>query len=205
MIPAGSLVLDLGGDKIRKRGQFDIEQYNVRVVYANISSAKRPDILADAAYVPFRSNSFDAIVCSELLEHVLDPPSVLREVHRLLRSQGEALICVPFLFRIHGAPHDYGRYTDYYWLQTLRMIGFYDIEIEEHGLFWSVIIDMLRSFFSHVTTEKRLWSVWTRRQLVRLAGLGRKAALRWEAKPEHQKHPFYSSFTTGFGIRAMKR
>ena len=123
-LPPGSRVLDLGGNKIRKRGHFDIERYDFRVVYADFSTAKRPDVQADAAYIPFKEGCFDAVICSELLEHVLDPLAVLREIHRVVRPGGTLLICVPFLFHIHGDPHDYGRYTDFYWSQTLKTSGF---------------------------------------------------------------------------------
>src|SRR5208283_5775198 len=65
-LPNGGLVLDLGGNRIAKRGLFDIEGYNLRVVYANLSAAKRPDVQAEAEYLPFTGGNFDAVVCSEL-------------------------------------------------------------------------------------------------------------------------------------------
>ena len=203
-LPPGSQVLDLGGNKFRKRGQFDIERYDLRVVYANLSTAKRPDVQAEAAYVPFRDGCFDAVICSELLEHVPDPPAVLREAYRVLREGGTLLICVPFLHRIHGDPYDYGRYTDFYWSQTLTTIGFEDIRIEKQGLFWSVLIDMLRGLIYQMAKEGRPRSAWMRRQLAQLVGWGRQAALAREARPKCQQHPFFNSFTTGFGIKAVK-
>ena len=152
----GSTILDIGGNKINKRGQFDIENYDLRVTYANLTTAKRPDVQSDAARLPFVNESFDAVVCSELLEHVPDPPSVLKEAFRVLRRGGVILICVPFIYQIHGDPYDFGRYTDYYWFYHLKEIGFNNIEIQKQGLFWSVLVDMLRGWWYDLDKTGRL-------------------------------------------------
>ena len=215
-IPSDSRVLDLGGNKVRKRGRFDIDRYGLRVFYANLTSAKKPDVQADAASVPFSANQFDALICAEMLEHVPDPPAVLRETHRVLRDGGVLLFSVPFLHRIHGDPFDYGRYTDTYWRETLEAIGFRDLNIERQGLFWSVFVDMLRDWLYNTGDEsssgRRRWSIFrimgaigTRVKLS--VGTG---AIGWALRraiardAQSQPHAFYSSFTTGFGVRAVK-
>ena len=45
--------------------------------------------------LPFRDGAFDRVYCSEVLEHVLDPESVIREMHRVLAPGGIAVISVP--------------------------------------------------------------------------------------------------------------
>ena len=90
-ISAGSLVLDLGGNRIGKRGVFDIEQYNFGVIYANLSRVKKPNVQSECSCLPFREAAFDAVICSELLEHVPCPPVVLSEIFRVLRKKGTLL------------------------------------------------------------------------------------------------------------------
>lgn len=51
--------------------------------------------VADAEGVPLKSASFDIILCLELIEHVLEPVSVLKEIRRLLRPNGRCLISTP--------------------------------------------------------------------------------------------------------------
>lgn len=203
-LPPGSRVLDLGGNKIRKRGHFDIKRYDLRVVYANRSTAKRPDVQADASHFPFKDGCFDAVVCSELLEHVPDPVAVLREAYRVLRENGALLICVPFLFHIHGDPYDYGRYTDHYWLENQAKIGFVDIEIERQGLFWSVLVDMLRSYVYEMQKEGRPKYRILRWFLLRMVAYGKRKALQLEQMEYFKYHPFFNSYTTGYGIIAQK-
>ena len=44
---------------------------------------------------PFAPESFDAIWCSEVLEHLFDPGFALREMHRVLKPGGRLLVTVP--------------------------------------------------------------------------------------------------------------
>lgn len=45
-------------------------------------------ILVDAAKLPFSNNSFDKIVMSEVIEHVVDEETVLKEINRVLKKGG---------------------------------------------------------------------------------------------------------------------
>ncbi|MBI4966315.1 MAG: class I SAM-dependent methyltransferase [Desulfomonile tiedjei] len=201
---AGSLVLDLGGNRVGKRGLFDIEKYNLNVVYANLSTAKQPHVQAEAAWLPLREESFDAVVCSELLEHVPDPLAVLGEAHRVLRGRGTLLVCVPFLARIHGDPYDFGRYTDYYWSEKLRAVGFTDIAIEHQGSFWSVLVDMARDLAYLNENSSLLGREWVRRLISRALGKAKQKAVEWDRSPDSCKVSVPEGYSTGFGIRAIK-
>ena len=50
---------------------------------------------ADIQHLPFDNNSFDLIVCAHVLEHVQDDREALRELERVLRPGGSALVMVP--------------------------------------------------------------------------------------------------------------
>lgn len=204
-LPAGCRVLDLGGKKTQKRGAFDLEQHGLQTVYANLAPETEPDILADAAHLPVEDAGFDAVICSELLEHVPDPPSVLHEAARVLRPGGILLLCAPFMMRIHGDPYDFGRYTDSYWRQQLDACGFGDITIEKQGLFWSVLAEMIRGHVWQMATDGLLRNGLKRRALLRLVRWARGQAYTRDAQPATAGHPFYSSYTTGFGIVAHKK
>lgn len=46
--------------------------------------------------LPFDANRFQAIWCSEVLEHLFDPAFALREMHRILKPRGFIMITVPY-------------------------------------------------------------------------------------------------------------
>lgn len=54
-----------------------------------------PVTAADLAHLPHPDASFDAVLCSEVLEHVADDRVALHELHRVLRPGGQLLVSVP--------------------------------------------------------------------------------------------------------------
>ena len=54
-------------------------------------------IQADAQRLPLKANSIDCVLCSEVLEHLVDPDQCIGEVHRVLKSGGVACFTTPCL------------------------------------------------------------------------------------------------------------
>lgn len=133
-------VLDVGGKKAHRRGTFRIPLTADRWVAVNIDPGVRPEVVGDAAMLPIASESFDRVVCCELLEHVADPAGVCREIHRVLVPGGCAVVTVPFLYPVHGDPFDFHRFTPG---QLERMLApFERVEVEPMGG-WSGTVGML--------------------------------------------------------------
>lgn len=76
------------------------------------------------------SESFDVIVCTEVLEHTLNPFAAAEEMHRLLKEGGILLVSVPFNLRIHGPLPDCWRFTEH----GLRALFSKFEEVELKGL-----------------------------------------------------------------------
>ncbi len=49
----------------------------------------------DAENTPFKDNSFDYIICTELLEHTINPQKVLKEIHRIIAMDGTIILTIP--------------------------------------------------------------------------------------------------------------
>ncbi len=72
------------------------------------------------------NDHFDYIICTEVLEHTLQPFSAVNEIRRILKPNGLVLVSTPFNFRIHGPLPDCWRFTEH----GLRAL-FKDFEIIE--------------------------------------------------------------------------
>ena len=93
-----------------------------------------PDtIYFDGNTWPVEDGSVDVVLCSETLEHVLEPSTLLHEARRSLRAGGRLIMTVPFAARWHFVPHDYWRYTPSSLDYLLRRAGFDQIGVYARG------------------------------------------------------------------------
>ncbi len=60
-----------------------------------VSSKKLKLVEGDVLKMPFKNNSFDKIICSEVLEHIPDDVKGLKEFTRVLKPEGIVAITVP--------------------------------------------------------------------------------------------------------------
>ena len=65
------------------------------------------DIVSDITKIPQPNGAFDAILCTEVLEHLPDPLEALRELSRLLRPGGTILLTAPFISNTHFSPYHF--------------------------------------------------------------------------------------------------
>lgn len=71
------------------------------------------DLIGDAHHLPFGDATLDAIVCTEVFEHLLDPPAAAAEICRVLKPGGRLVLTTRFCFPLHDRPADYWRFTSY--------------------------------------------------------------------------------------------
>ncbi len=55
----------------------------------------RADVVVDITEIPYEDDTFDVIYCSHVLEHVLDDQKAMRELSRVMRPTGWAVLQVP--------------------------------------------------------------------------------------------------------------
>jgi SAM-dependent methyltransferase len=91
---------------------------------------KHADRFYDGKTFPFSDGEFDAVLTSEVLEHVFNPDEFLSEINRVLRDGGVLLLTVPFVWDEHEQPFGYAPYSSFGLRHLLESHGF---EIIEHG------------------------------------------------------------------------
>lgn len=99
MISRHELVLDCGCGRR--------PEYFYNVVNYEIVDYDTTDVIGVGERLPFKDNSFDAVVSVAVLEHVRDPFICAQEISRVLKPGGELYCSVPFLQPYHGYPHHY--------------------------------------------------------------------------------------------------
>ncbi len=87
------------------------------------------DIVSDITSIPLPDQSVDAIMCTEVFEHIPDPIAALKEFTRLLKPGGYLLLTAPFASLTHFAPYHFASgFNRYFYEKHLPDNGF---EIEE--------------------------------------------------------------------------
>ena len=88
------------------------------VVVSDVVQGPDVAVICDGAALPFADQSFDCVVAMAVLEHVLNPETVVNEFHRMLRVGGIVVADTPFMQQVHMRAYDFTRFTDlgYRWL-----------------------------------------------------------------------------------------
>jgi len=183
-IPPGARILDAGaGERQFKNlcshlryvaqdfAQYDGEGDGVGL-QTRAWDQRQLDIVSDIASIPEPDSSFDAVMCTEVLEHIPHPIAALQEFSRLLVPGGHLLLTAPFCSLTHFAPHYYYTgFSHYFYEHYLPLYGFEIVDFETNGNFYEYVAQELRRVLW--TAEKyrsgrlRLWEKPALRLLLR--------------------------------------
>ena len=141
-------ILDLGGDKRSSlsiiMNDLAIESYTVN--YNNYSDLQFDLELADLSSL---TDEYPVdIICSfNLFEHMYNSPHQLNSILSLLNNHkiNTFIVSTPFFYKYHPSPHDYVRYTEFFYdskiLQNLNLDSFHISRFHIGGSFLQVCID----------------------------------------------------------------
>jgi SAM-dependent methyltransferase len=127
----GGVVLDLGCGNQPYR--MWLQAFGGHVIAMDAAPNLPVSARSAASHIPLREACVDVVLATELLEHVEDPEATLREVLRVLRPSGLALITVPFMYPTHEAPFDFRRFTHLGLAGALKRTGFEVGELSAKG------------------------------------------------------------------------
>jgi SAM-dependent methyltransferase len=119
------------GDPYYRRlfDQAHIQQYDV----FDVTPGPAVTIVSDIQDCPdVADNTYDVIVCTQVLEHVANPFRAAAELWRILKPGGRLLLTVPAAYPYHGVPRDYWRFSR----DSLLLLfgeGFHDVAITAYG------------------------------------------------------------------------
>lgn len=93
-----------GAEKIYSNESFEIHS-------VDIYASKNVDVICDAHYLPLRDSFYDGVWIQAVLEHVVEPNQVVKEIHRVLKTNGVVYAETPFMQPVHEGAYDFTRYT----------------------------------------------------------------------------------------------
>jgi len=141
--PAPARVLEIGAVPHEHRADYgasaergsvfeavlNVRRIAVDLVMADRDEGADPDVLWDVSE-PWTHGSlgpFDAVVASEVLEHLDDPASALRNLRSCLVPRGALVVTVPFMLAEHLPWSDLWRWTPAGIARLISSAGFDDV------------------------------------------------------------------------------
>lgn len=125
----------------------------------DIDKRFNPDLCCDVHNIKCKSNSFDTIIATELLEHLHNPQKAIDEIYRILKPRGILILSAPFIYPYHPDPTDYYRYSEEGLRYLLRK--FRKVEIHKFGnklqVTWQLInygyIEVVLNIFNQIISR----------------------------------------------------
>ena len=77
----------------------------------DIYGSSTVDIICDAHYLPFPDEIYDGVWIQAVLEHVVEPFKVVKEIYRVLKANGIVYAETPFMSQVHEGAYDFTRFT----------------------------------------------------------------------------------------------
>ena len=128
----------------------------VDIVDADKFDYQETDVVRlDGKRIPFDDGYFDYVICTEVLEHVEDYQTLVDEVYRVLKPNGEGLLTVPWSARYHYIPYDYFRYTPSLLQKTFS--NYREVEIIARGTDVTAISSKLIVLFFRNLLPNKTW------------------------------------------------
>jgi SAM-dependent methyltransferase len=91
------------------------------------------DVFGTGLNLPFAAQSFDSILCTEVLEHTQQPVLAIKEMNRVTKLGGLLLLTVPFSEQLHEEPYDFFRFTIHGVRQLLISNGWVILRLHKRG------------------------------------------------------------------------
>jgi SAM-dependent methyltransferase len=153
-LPENSRILDAGAGELQNRKYCehldyisqDFCQYQGAGMHPDEGlqteswDTSKIDLVSDITDITAPDGSFDAILCSEVLEHVPEPTHALDEFARLLKPGGVLILTAPFASNVHMAPYHFcSGFSKYWYEHHLSLRGFAIQTLAANGDWYSVL------------------------------------------------------------------
>ena len=127
------------------------------------SNLNKVDVICPATDLKFSDNSFDSVLCTQVMEHVFDNKLLVKEAYRVLKPGGQIILTVPFCWQLHEEPYDFFRVSKYGLQELFEDAGFEIIVIKANGGKWAatfqMFINTIHSTFKYKTVKAKMLKI----------------------------------------------
>ncbi|RYD77387.1 MAG: SAM-dependent methyltransferase [Sphingobacteriales bacterium] len=140
------------------------------------SDKNKVDVICLVTDLAFENNTFDSILCNQVLEHVYDHHTMMKEAFRVLKPGGNIILSVPFAWELHEEPYDFFRFTKHALKELFEEAGFEIDYIKPNGGKWAAIYQLRTSMLFHSFKRKTWYNklkkfLYLELQLIRIRNL----------------------------------
>ena len=114
------------------------------------------DVFYNGDKLPFSENSFDSIYASEVFEHVFNLEEILNDINRVHKPGGLLLITMPFVWREHEMPNDFGRYTSAGIKHIMKKCNYNIIAHEKAPGYFLSVVQLFSAYVYHSVLPKSI-------------------------------------------------
>ena len=130
------LTLDVGAGGYSRYSRFLGSKRGIRL---DVSIKNKPDLVGDAQALPFKDETFDSVVCTQVLGQLGEPDTATGEFYRVLKPRGTILLTDNQTAAQQDDPVDYWRFTRSGLERLCRSRGFTIIAFRQRGGFFTML------------------------------------------------------------------
>lgn len=128
---SGGVALDVGCDRSPYRTELSTAGFAVRTL--DLTTDRGADYAGTAEATGLPSDSFDLVLCTQVLEHCSEPWVAMREISRILKKGGHCVFSAPHVWFFHPHPGDFWRFTQQGIVRLCEEGGLVPVEMEAQG------------------------------------------------------------------------
>ena len=127
----GARALDLGADKSPYRTLLGERGFELKTL--DITRESGADYAGTIESTGLPDASFDLVLCTQVVEHCMNPWQGMQEVQRILRPGGHAIVSAPHVWFYHPHPTDHWRFTQEGMVHLVREAGLRPLTLLAQG------------------------------------------------------------------------
>jgi 2-polyprenyl-3-methyl-5-hydroxy-6-metoxy-1,4-benzoquinol methylase len=125
------IALDIGCGKSPYRDVLESRGFLVKTM--DIDDTASPDYVGSIEYTSLTDSFADLVICTQVLEHSLDPDKGVQEIFRILRPGGYLVASAPHIWFYHPHPTDNWRFTQEGLTRIVNAAGFEPTRLLSQG------------------------------------------------------------------------